>query len=45
MRDRHYTVHKRPGSGKIDSNNSFEDLLRETRKGDSSGSHYREQWL
>jgi len=32
MRDRRYRVHKRPGSGKVDSSKSFDDLLREMRK-------------
>jgi 5-methylcytosine-specific restriction endonuclease McrA len=45
MRDRRYTVHKKPGTGKIDSDKSFEDLLRETRKGRSSASTYREHSL
>ena len=45
MKDRHYNVHKRPGSGKIDDNKSFEDLLRETRKRDSSDNSYRERSL
>jgi len=45
MRDRRYGVHKRPESGKVDSNKSFEDLLRETRKGGSSASTYRERSL
>ncbi len=45
MRDRRYRVHKKPGTGKIDSDKSFEDLLRETRKGRSSASTYREHSL
>jgi 5-methylcytosine-specific restriction endonuclease McrA len=45
MRDRDYNVHKRPRSGKIDDNKSFEDLLRETRKKDSSANSYRERSL
>lgn len=45
MRDRRYSVHKRPGSGKMDSNQSFEDLLRETRTGRSSAGGFRERSL
>jgi len=45
MRDRPYNAHKRPGSGKIDDNKSFEDLLRETRKKDSPDNSYRERSL
>jgi 5-methylcytosine-specific restriction endonuclease McrA len=45
MRERRYRVHKRSGSEKTDSSKSFEDLLRETRRGGSSGSNYRERSL
>ena len=43
MRDRPYRPHKKPRSGKIASNESFEDLLRETRKGKPGDSNYRER--
>ena len=45
MRDRRYRVHKKPGTGKIDSEKSFKDLLRETRKGRPSANTYRERSL
>jgi len=45
MRDRRYRVHKRPGSGKVDSSKSFDDLLREMRKARSPDSSYRERSL
>ncbi len=45
MRDRRYRAHQRPGSGKASSNECFEDLLREMRKGRSSDSSYRERSL
>jgi 5-methylcytosine-specific restriction endonuclease McrA len=45
MRDRRNSLHKRPGSGKIDGNKSFEDLLRKTRKSTSSVNSYRERSL
>ena len=45
MRDRRYGVYKKPGTGKIDSDKSFKDLLRETRKGRSSANTYRERSL
>jgi len=45
MRDRRYRPHKRPRSGKIPSSESFEDLLRDTRRGKSGDSDYRERSL
>jgi len=45
MRDRRYGAHKKPGAGKRDNDESFEDLLRETRKGRSSAGSYRESSL
>jgi hypothetical protein len=45
MRDKPYNVHKGLRSGKTDDKQSLEDLLRETRKGDSSANSYRERSL
>jgi 5-methylcytosine-specific restriction endonuclease McrA len=45
MRDRHYGGHKRPGSKKKATDQSFEDLLSEMRKGRSSDGNYRERSL
>jgi len=42
MRNRSYGVYKKPGSGKIDSNKSVDDVLREIRKIKSRDSNYRE---
>jgi len=45
MRDRSYNVQKKSGAEKMGDNKSFEDLLRETRKRDSSANSYRERSL
>ena len=45
MRDRRYGGYKKSGSVKKGSDQSFDDLLREMRKGRSSDSDYRERSL
>jgi 5-methylcytosine-specific restriction endonuclease McrA len=45
MRDRPYRGDKRPGSKKKATDQSFEGLLREMRKGRSSDGNYRERSL
>ena len=42
MRNRRYGVYKKPMSGKIDSNKSVDDVLREIRKIRSRDSNFRE---
>ena len=42
MRNRSYGVYKNPRSGKIDSNKSVDDVLREIRKIRSRDSNFRE---
>ena len=42
MRNRRYGVYKKPMSGKIDSNKSVDDVLREIRKIRSRDNNFRE---